>query len=70
MKDKTILLSVGDGPEGIEIYTSEDEGVIDWSSTFPAVYLTASLNGASVKLGPFTMGSIYKQLLSCLKEAQ
>lgn len=38
-KDRKILLDVGDGPEGIKIYTSEDEGVIDWSSTEPTVYL-------------------------------
>lgn len=60
--DKRILLSVADGPEGIEIYTSDDEGVVDWSPAFPAVYITASLNGAMVKLGPFTLKAIYEQL--------
>lgn len=29
--DKHVLLSVGDGPEGIEIFTSEDMAVIDWA---------------------------------------
>jgi len=62
MKDKKVLLSVCDGPEGIEIYTSDDEGVVDWSSSFPAVYITATLQGASVKLGPFTLPEIYRQL--------
>lgn len=57
-RDKQILLSVADGPEGIEIYTSEDEGVCDWSQTFPAMYLTASVNDAYVKLGPFTLSSM------------
>lgn len=59
-RDKEILLSVGDGPEGIEIYASEDEGVVDWSNTFPAVYLVASINGASIKLGPFQLPAIYQ----------
>lgn len=67
LKDKITLLSVGDGPEGIEIYTSQDEGVVDWATSFPAVYLTASINGAQVKLGPFTMPGIYRQLLDELK---
>ena len=58
-KDKEIILDVSDGPEGICIYTSSVEGVVDWSNTFPSVYLTASLNGAFVKLGPFQMPAIY-----------
>mgnify|MGYP000968374340 CR=1 FL=1 len=53
--DKKVLLSVGDGPEHIELYTSEDESVVDWSYRPPhgALYLVACLNGASVRLGPF-----------------
>ena len=64
---KNVLLSVADGPEGIEIYEDEDEGVVDWSSAFPAVYLTATLNGAFVKLGPFQMKTIYEELVKKLK---
>jgi hypothetical protein len=65
--DKVFLLDVGDGPEGIQIYTSEEEGVVDWSQTFPPVYLEATLWGARVKLGPFTLGSIHTQLKERLK---
>jgi hypothetical protein len=60
--DKIIILEVGDGPEGICIYTSDEEGVCDWANTFPPVYIQASLWGADFKLGPFTLKSIYTQL--------
>jgi hypothetical protein len=50
---KKILLSVTDGPEGIELYTSEDEAVVDWAGVVPALYLTVSTHDAYVKLGPF-----------------
>lgn len=63
--DKEVLLSVADGPEGIEIYQSADEAVVDWSGDIPAVYLVATLDGAMVKLGPFQL--IRKQLLEKLK---
>jgi hypothetical protein len=65
--DKQILFSVADGPESIEIYTSDHEGVVDWSSTFPAVYLSATLNGAYVKLGPFQLSAIYNGIKEALK---
>lgn len=65
--DKQVLLSVGDGPEGIEIFTSEERGVVDWSATFPAVYLSAAVNGASVLLGPFSMPDIHRQLIEKLR---
>lgn len=64
--DKHILLEVGDGPEGIQIYTSDDEG-IDWACTYPPVYIVTSLWGAQVKLGPFTLPGIYNQLKDKLK---
>jgi len=70
MKDRKILLEVADGPEHICIYTSEDEGIVDWSPTFPAVYLTASINGAGVKLGPFTLSRIFEQLKSSLVKGE
>lgn len=65
--DKKILLSVADGPEGIEIYTSEDEGMVDWSPSFPAVYVVINTQDAMVKLGPFQLRSIYDGLAAALK---
>lgn len=68
MKPNTkILLDVADGPEGIKIYTSEDDGVVDWSSTFPAVYIIINTHDAMVKLGPFQCSKIYNELVSKLK---
>ena len=61
------LLHATDGPEGIEIYTSEDEGVIDWSATFPAVYVVVATHDSYVKLGPFQCKRVYKQLKEQLK---
>lgn len=56
--DKTILFSIADGPESIEIYTSEDEAVVDFAACYPALYITATVSGASVKLGPFHLERI------------
>jgi hypothetical protein len=66
--NKTYLLKACDGPEGIEIYTSEDEGVVDWSSTFPAVYLQVNTHDAMIKLGPFQMPAIFQQLAEQIKD--
>jgi hypothetical protein len=63
--DRQVILSAADGPEGIEIYTSEEEGIVDWSPASPALYLVASVNGASIKLGPFGRG-VRDQLLGRL----
>jgi hypothetical protein len=52
---RKVLLDVGDGPEGITIYTSEDRAVVDFAEQCPALYLSASLNDAHVNLGPFTL---------------
>lgn len=68
MPDKQILLDVGDGPEGITIYTSDDEGVVDWAGSFPAVYITISINGAFAKFGPFSLKGIHDQIKSALKD--
>ena len=62
-----ILLNVSDGPEAIKIYTSEEEGVIDWSNTFPAVYVQIALNGAYAKFGPFSLACIYEGLRDQIK---
>ena len=59
---KNILLRSFDGPEGIEIYTDDDRGVIDWAQSFPALYVTVCINGASAQFGPFQLGSTYESL--------
>ena len=64
---KRILLSVGNGLEGITIYTSDNEGVIDWCSSLPALYLEASVQGATVKLGPFFCSSIRESITQALQ---
>jgi hypothetical protein len=64
--DKHTLLSVADGPESIEIYTSEDEAVVDWAAHAPALYITATINGAMVKLGPFQLQSILEGVKKAL----
>lgn len=66
-KDKKILLEVGDGPEGITIYESDEEGVVDWSPALPGLYLEAAIDGVDFKLGPFRLASIRQQLLEKLK---
>ena len=63
---ENVLLDIADGPEGIEIYTSEDEGIIDCSNTFPAVYIVVTMYGAMSKFGPFTLKSIYEKLEKAL----
>ena len=51
---KRVLLSVGDGPDGIELYTSEEDAVVDWARSVPSLYMTASCGMYGfVKFGPF-----------------
>jgi len=52
---KKVLLSVGDGPEGIEIYTSENRAITDWATNIPALYVSVSVNDAQAGFGPFTL---------------
>ena len=66
--DKQILLSVADGPESIELYTSEDEAVVDWARDSPALYLTATVAGSYVKLGPFMLSSILEGVKQALEK--
>ena len=71
--DKKILLSVADGPEGIEIYTSDHQGISDWSGDLPALYLNASVNGASVTMGPFNLKKIreyFEAIHNCWMEKE
>lgn len=56
--DKKVLLSLSDGPEGIEIYTSEEAAIVEWSSDIPSLYISVTVDGAYVRLGPFHMKSI------------
>ena len=65
--DKQTLLFVGDGPEVIDIYTSDQRGVIDAAQTFPAVYVGIAIDGARCTMGPFTLAAIYQQLEKALK---
>jgi hypothetical protein len=62
ISDRKILLEVGDGPEGIVIYESEEEGVVDWSPALPAIYVEVTVQDAMVKLGPFQLASIRHKL--------
>lgn len=64
--DRVNLLNIGDGPEGILIYTSEDEGSIDHSNKFPAMYMEVAIHGAAMKFGPFQT-TLYDQLIVQLK---
>lgn len=59
---KIILLEVSDGPEGIEIYADNDRGIIDWSDTFPAIYITVDIQGAHTRMGPFQLKGIFEGL--------
>ena len=64
--DEEILMEVGDGPEGIKMYLSEDKAIVDWSTTIPALYVEVALNGAAVQLGPFQLlGKLLKERLKC-----
>jgi hypothetical protein len=68
IKDKKILFDIDDGPEGITIYTSDEEGVVDWGNDLPALYLEASLHGANFKLGPFQLSTIRKYFEEAAKK--
>lgn len=63
---KQTLLEIGDGPEGIHIYTDEDRGVVDWAETFPPVYIDISMWRVNAHFGPFTLRSIHEQLVNRL----
>jgi hypothetical protein len=65
--DKQRLLFVADGPEHIEIYISDEEAVSDWAHDSPALYLTASVNGSYVEIGPFQLAGIRKGVEDALK---
>lgn len=68
--DKKRLLYVADGPECIEIYTSEDQGVCDMAQTFPALYLRVSMNEAAAQFGPFTLRSIHEGVEKALAKQE
>jgi len=56
--DRKTLLDVKDGPEGIHIYTSEEDAIVDFSEDIPGLYIDVAINGACSKFGPFTLRSI------------
>jgi len=55
-----VVFDIGDGPEGITLYFSEEEAIVDWAATVPALYLTASTNDSYVKLGPFILPKLHE----------
>jgi hypothetical protein len=64
--NREILLDVGDGPEGITIYTDPDKGAVDWSGHEKPLYIEVSMWGASASFGPFDLDSIRQQLVEKL----
>lgn len=63
--DKKIIFDSGDGPEGICVYTSEDEGAVDWADTIPAVYIEIANYTTSFKIR-LTMQKVVDDLLAAL----
>jgi len=57
--DRKYLLNVGDGPEGLAIYTSEDEDAVNWLEN--GVYVEFS-NCNSYFKGTLTLRYIYEIL--------
>lgn len=51
--EKRVLFEASDGPDGLKLYTSEDQAAVDYAGDENALYLEASVNGAYVCLGPF-----------------
>ena len=64
--DKKRLLFVADGPESIELYTSEEGAIIDFAKDCPALYLVATTAEAAVRLGPFHLRSIREGIEAAL----
>lgn len=67
--DKNIIFDTGDGPEGICVYTSEDEGVVDWSSTKPTVYVMIANDTGCFKVR-LTRQKVVDDLLAALGRGQ
>jgi len=63
--DKKIIFDTGDGPEGLTVYTSEDEGVVDWSNTTPTVYVVIANDTGCFKIR-MTMQKVVDDLLAAL----
>ena len=66
--DKKIIFDTGDGPEGICVYTSEDEGAVDWADTTPAVYIEIGNYNTSFKIR-LTMQKVVDDLLAALSKS-
>ncbi len=56
--DQNVLFEIGDGPEYIKIYTSEDRAVIDWSPDIPGLYIEIHREGVFLVVGPFELKTI------------
>jgi len=52
---KKILFEIGDGPEGITVWTDEDRASVDWADDLSALYVSVSINGAYSQFGPFQL---------------
>lgn len=70
MRDKTVLFSAREGPESLEIYTSEDQAIVDDGVDIPGLYIKATLMGAAFYLGPFCCSSIRKAAEAVLLPAE
>lgn len=66
--DKVVLFEAADGPEMLKIYTSEEQGVVDWSPSLPGLYIEISLNDVYSRFGPFTLATIREKLEEALKK--
>lgn len=64
--DRKILLDAGDGPDGLTIYTSEEEAIVDWAASSPAMYITVAVQGGYAKFGPF-LPRVLEQVKAALK---
>lgn len=68
VEDKQVRLVIGDGPEGVEIFTSEERAIVDWAKDIPARYIKVSMMDASAQFGPFTLSkTLIEQLVARLK---
>jgi hypothetical protein len=67
--DRKVLLKVADGPDGITLYTSEQEAIATWADGETTLFLEVS-NGlnAYAKFGPF-LPEVLKQVRAALAPA-
>ena len=72
LANRKYLLRAQDGPESIEIYTSDSDGYYDQGYRIgdidPAIYISVTTQHGSFQAGPFEMSEIYSKLKEQLKE--